>query len=156
MDSIEVRPIGIVRSTRAERLDDDWDAVTTAIELDASQFSAEVLWGLAEFSHVEVIFVFDRLDPGAVAYGSRHPRGNPAWPKVGIFAQRSSGRPNRLGTTVCRILAVDGLTVTVSGLDAVDGSPVLDLKPYFAEFAARGEVRQPPWSRELMAGYWRS
>lgn len=88
--------------------------------------------------------------------GSPHgpPRGNPDWPQVGIFAQRAKGRPNRLGVSVCRLLAVQGLTVTVQALDAIDGTPVLNIKPYMAEFAPRGQVHQPAWSRELMAAYW--
>lgn len=74
----------------------------------------------------------------------------------GIFAQRAKGRPNRLGVSVCELLAVEGLTVTAQGLDAIDGTPVLDLKPYLQEFAPRSPVRQPAWSHELMAGYWSS
>src|SRR3954451_15804313 len=93
------------------------------------RFGPEALMGLGEFSHVEVVFVFDRVPPEKVLTASRHPRGNPDWPEAGIFAQRGSGRPNRIGVTVCRLLAVDGRTVTVQALDAIDGTPVLDLKP---------------------------
>ena len=85
---------------------------------------------------------------------ARHPRGNPDWPKVGVFAQRGRNRPNRLGVSVCRILGVDSTRLLVGGLDAIDGTPVLDIKPVLAEFLPRGEVRQPDWSRELMADYW--
>ena len=98
--------------------------------------------------------MFDRVDPADVESGARHPRGNEAWPRVGIFAQRAKDRPNRIGVSVCRLLGVEGLDVRVAGLDAVDGTPVLDLKPVMEEFAPRGEVRQPDWARELMAGYW--
>lgn len=87
---------------------------------------------------------------------ARHPRGNEQWPKVGIFAQRAKSRPNRLGVSVCRLVAVEALTITVQALDAIDGTPVLDLKPYMREFGPRGEVRQPAWSHELMATYWDS
>ena len=153
---MEMTPIGRVASPRTEPLDDDWDAVTATVTLDADRFAPEVLDGLAEFSHVEVVYVFDRVDPGAVETGARHPRGNPEWPRVGIFAQRAKGRPNRIGVSVCRLLGVEGLTLTVQALDAIDGSPVLDVKPYLAEFGPRGEVRQPAWSHELMSGYWRS
>jgi tRNA (Thr-GGU) A37 N-methylase len=73
---------------------------------------------------------------------------------TGILAQRAKDRPNRLGTTVCRVIAVDGLTIEVSGLDAIDGTPVVDIKPYLQGFAPRGELREPAWARELMAGYW--
>ena len=84
----------------------------------------------------------------------RHNPGNPDWPKVGILAQRAKNRPNRIGITTCELLAVDGPTLTVAGLDAIDGTPVLDVKPYLAEFGPRGELRQPAWSRELMKDYW--
>ena len=100
------------------------------------------------------MYVFDRVDPGKIERGARHPRNNPAWPKVGIFAQRGKNRPNRIGTTICRVERVEGLRLHVTGLDAIDGTPVLDIKPYMAEFGPRGEVRQPSWSHELMAGYF--
>ena len=148
-----LEPVGYVRSPRTQPLDDDWDAVTSTVTLDA-RFSPDALRGLEEFSHVEVVYVFDRVDPARVQTAARHPRGNPDWPEVGIFAQRAKARPNRLGVSVCRLLGVDGRTVTVQALDAVDGTPVLDLKPYLSEFAPRGEVRQPAWAHELMAGYW--
>ena len=146
-------PIGSVSSSRKEPLDDDWDAITGTITLDA-RFTADALWGLEEFSHVEVVYVFDRVAPDTVQTGARHPRGNQTWPRVGIFAQRAKGRPNRLGVSVCELLGVDGLTLTVRGLDAIDGTPVLDVKPYMVEFAPRSAVRQPMWSHELMADYW--
>ena len=148
-----IEPVARVTSPRTEAIDDDWDSITATITLE-EPFGADALAGLEEFSHVEVVFVFDRLDPAGVTTGSRHPRGNPDWPEVGIFAQRGSNRPNRIGVTVCRLLGVDGGTLTVQGLDAIDGTPVLDLKPYLAEFAPRGDVRQPAWSHELMADYW--
>jgi tRNA (adenine37-N6)-methyltransferase len=147
-------PIGWVRSTRDEPIDDDWDGVSSQIVLDGDRFGADSLAGLEEFSHVEVVYLFDRVEDSEVTPGSRHPRGNPDWPRVGIFAQRARMRPNRIGVTACRLLRVDGTTVHVEALDAIDGSPVLDLKPVMAEFLPRGEVHQPSWSRELMTTYW--
>ena len=73
---------------------------------------------------------------------------------VGIFAQRGKDRPNRIGVTVCSLLGVDGLTLRVRGLDAIDGTPVLDIKPVMRGFLPRGEVREPEWAGELMKGYW--
>jgi len=154
MTELSVRPIDWVSSERTEPLDDGWDSIRAAITLDGERFGPEALQGLEAFSHVEVVYVFDRVDPDRVQTVARRPRGNPDWPQVGIFAQRAKGRPNRLGVSVCRLLAVQDLTVTVHALDAIDGTPVLDLKPYMAEFAPRGQVHQPAWSRELMAGYW--
>jgi tRNA-Thr(GGU) m(6)t(6)A37 methyltransferase TsaA len=151
---MEMQPIGHVSSPRTEAIDDDWDSITSTITLDAARFGPEALAGLSDFSHVEIVYVFDQRDPATVQTGARHPRNNPDWPLVGIFAQRGSARPNLIGVTICSILHVDGLTVAVRGLDAIDGTPVLDIKPYLAEFGPRGEIRQPAWSHELMAEYW--
>lgn len=148
-------PIGVVRNERTEAIDDDWDRVNSRIELDLSLLGTEATDGLRDFSHVEVVYVFDRVDPTTVVRGSRHPRGNPDWPQVGILAQRAKNRPNRIGTTVCELMAVRlGGVIEVRGLDAIDGTPVLDIKPYMAEFGPRGDVLQPAWSSELMAEYW--
>lgn len=152
--NITMIPIGTIRSGRDAAIDDDWDAVACVIELDASQLHADATDGLDTFSHIEVLFVFDRVDTDAVCRGSRHPRGNTGWPRVGILAQRAKDRPNRIGTTVCRVVSVDGLRIHVSGLDAIDGTPVLDIKPYMNGFAPRGDVHEPGWAGELMAGYW--
>lgn len=149
-----IRPIGRVAGGRADVRDDDWAAERATIRLDPLRFTPEALRGLDAFSHVEVLYRFDRVDPAAVHTGARRPRGNQAWPEVGIFAQRAKDRPNRLGTSVCRLVAVRGLDVDVEGLDAVDGSPVLDLKPCMRGFLPRGEVAEPAWAGELMRGYW--
>jgi tRNA-Thr(GGU) m(6)t(6)A37 methyltransferase TsaA len=150
---VNVEPIGRVAGGRAEPVDDDWDRETATIRLEPG-FDPDALAGLDAFSHVEVVYVFDRVDPDAVERGARRPRGNPDWPPVGIFAQRAKDRPNRIGVSVCRLLGVQGRELRVAGLDAVDGTPVLDVKPVMREFLPRGEVRQPAWATELMNGYW--
>ena len=149
-----IRPIGHVRGGRTEPIDDEWGSVTATSELDRARFTTDVVAGLDAFSHVEVVYVFDRVDEADIELGARHPRERADWPLVGMFAQRARMRPNRLGVTVCELLGVDGLDVRVRGLDAIDGSPVVDLKPYMAEFAARGPTHQPAWATELMATYW--
>ena len=148
-----VSAIGTVTSSRAEAIDDDWGAVTATITLFPPLDERSVA-GLGEFSHVEVVYLFDRVDPDGVCLHSRHPRGNPEWPEVGILAQRAKDRPNRIGLCTCELIAVEGASIVVRGLDAVDGTPVLDVKPYLVEFAPRGDVRQPAWSHELMRNYW--
>jgi len=150
-----VQAIAVVRSSRDEVVDDDWDAETTSIEL-LEPFDERSVAGLDEFSHLEVIYLLDRVDPAVVRLHARRPRGNPAWPEVGILAQRAKDRTNRLGLSTCELLRVEGTVLHVRGLDAVDGTPVLDVKPYLSEFAPRAPVRQPSWSRELMRGYFRS
>jgi tRNA-Thr(GGU) m(6)t(6)A37 methyltransferase TsaA len=154
MDEVVLRPVGHVRGGRSEPVDDAWSSEVCEIELDGGRFDAEALAGLDSFSHVEVVFQFHLVDEDAVVTTARHPREREDWPKVGIFAQRGRVRPNRLGVSVARLEAVEGLRVRVRGLDAIDGTPVLDLKPVLAELLPRGEIRQPQWSTELMADYW--
>ncbi|WP_230210320.1 SAM-dependent methyltransferase [Streptomyces kaniharaensis] len=147
-------PVAEVVGGRDEVYDDGWGSVAAIIRLDAEQFTEEALYGLEAFSHLEVVYHFDRVPVDKVETGARHPRGNTDWPLVGIFAQRGKNRPNRLGVSRCTLLRVDGLDLHVTGLDAVAGTPVLDIKPYLAEFGPRGEVRQPAWSTELMRDYY--
>jgi len=129
-------------------------SVDSVVLLDPGRFTVDAVAGLDQFSHVDVVFVFDRFDEALVHLGARHPRGRSDWPKVGIFAQRASSRPNRLGVTTCQLVGIDGLEVAVRGLDAIDGTPVLDVKPHVAEFEPRSDVRQPAWMTELMSDYW--
>ena len=125
--SLVIRPIGRVVGGRQEAVDDDWGDVVATIELDADVVDPTATDGLADFSHIEVVFCFDRVDEDAVCRGRRHPRGRTDWPSVGILAQRAKDRPNRIGTTVCRVTGVGPLRIDVVGLDAVDGTPVLDV-----------------------------
>jgi tRNA-Thr(GGU) m(6)t(6)A37 methyltransferase TsaA len=150
---IVLKPIGFVRSSRTEPIDDNWDAVESYIEVE-KELGEDCLAGLEEFSHVEVIYFFHKVEAGKVVTGSEHPRENPNWPKVGIFAQRKKARPNRLGATVSKIIKIDGRRLFLSSFDAIDGTPVVDIKPVMAEYLPKGEVRQPAWSTEMMKGYW--
>ena len=153
MSPLQLEPIGYVRGGRVENEDDAWGAVEAAIEL-AERLPPESLQGLDAFSHAVVVFHFDRIALADVKTGARRPRGNPHWPEVGIFAQRGSPRPNRLGVTTVEVLGVDGRRLLVRGLDAIDGTPVLDIKPVMAGFEPRGAIREPAWAREIMAAYW--
>jgi tRNA-Thr(GGU) m(6)t(6)A37 methyltransferase TsaA len=154
MNPIILKAIGTVRSARNAPDDDGWDTIPTRIELDPAQFTADATAGLSDFSHIEVIYHFDRVGNDEVQTGARHPRGRKDWPLVGIFAQRGKGRPNRLGVTICKLLAADGLTLTVQGLDAIEGTPVIDVKPVMQGFLPRGEIREPQWAQEIMRTYW--
>ena len=150
----EMKPIGYVESTRTVVEDDFWGGAEARIVLtDAVEPNA--LAGIEEFSHAEIICVFDQVTPDKIIRGARHPRNNPAWPKVGILAQRGKNRPNRIASTVVKIIRREGAVLIVSELDAVNGTPVLDIKPVMQEFLPREAVRQPQWSRELMQDYWK-
>jgi tRNA-Thr(GGU) m(6)t(6)A37 methyltransferase TsaA len=153
MARIELEPIGVVRSPREAVRDDEWGGLESEIALD-ERFAADALDGIEQFSHAEILFFFDRVDPGKIVAGARHPRNNRAWPAVGIFAQRGKARPNRIGSTIVRILRRDGRSLYVAELDAVDGTPVIDIKPVMQEFLPRDAVLQPRWASELMQRYW--
>lgn len=151
---IELKPIGFVKNSRKEISDDFWGEVVSEIEL-TEEFSADALKGIIEFSHAEIIFYFDKADESKVNRGVRHPRDNENWPSVGIFAMRAKDRPNHLGHTIVNIINAEGNKLYVKGLDAIDNTPILDIKPVIKEFLPRGEVKQPAWAAELMKDYWK-
>lgn len=150
---ITLTPIAIVKNDRRSVEDDNWGGIVSTIEL-LDPLGEEALLHIEDFSHAEVIFYFHHVADDKIELGARHPRNNPAWPKVGILAQRGKNRPNRLGLTIVKILKRTGALLHVQGLDAVDGTPVLDIKPVMKEFLPRDEVRQPAWATELMRNYW--
>ena len=123
------------------------------IELD-ERFSPEALLGLDSFSHIEVVFFLHAIDTSEIETVARHPRSNPAWPRVGIFSQRGAKRPNRIGVSRCALVRVEGSTLYVRGLDAIDETPVLDIKPYMRAFAVNEEIREPAWVADLMREYY--
>ncbi|HUH96562.1 MAG TPA: SAM-dependent methyltransferase [Anaerolineales bacterium] len=153
MTEITLKPIGYVRNTRLDLDDDHWGNIVSEIVLDES-LPEESLDGIETFSHAEIIFHFHRAVEVEDMPMVRNPRGNPRWPKVGILAQRNKDRPNHIGLTIVTLVKREGRSLFVQGLDAVDGTPVLDIKPVMREFLPRAAVRQPGWSHELMQGYW--
>ncbi|MCZ7429842.1 SAM-dependent methyltransferase [Micromonospora sp. WMMA1949] len=154
MSGFEITPIGTVRNDRTDiQHSDNWGAVRSTIVVD-ERFGEACLQGLEEFSHVEVLFVFDRFPDGGDFREPRPYRGRADLPPMGVFAGRGPRRPNRIGVTCCRIESVDGRELTVVGLDAVAGTPVIDLKPVLTEFVP-ADVRQPEWVSSMMSEYFR-
>lgn len=151
--SIILQPLAYVKNTRTDQSDDFWGSITSEIEL-AEGVPAEVFNGIDEFSHLEIIFYFDKADKSKAVY-KYHPRGNKNWPEVGIFAQRKKDRPNSIGLTVVELMKREDNKIWVKYLDAINGTPILDIKPVMKEFLPAGEIRQPQWSKELMENYWK-
>jgi len=151
MDII-LQPVAFVKNTRKELADDFWGRVISEIQL-VEDIPATAFDGIDTFSHLEIIFHFNQSDKNKIVY-SGHPRGNTAWPHVGIFAQRKKDRPNAIGLTIVELVKREDNTIWVKYLDAVDGTPILDIKPVMKEFLPAGEITQPQWSRELMKEYW--
>ncbi|QHC24545.1 SAM-dependent methyltransferase [Streptomyces sp. GS7] len=153
--SCSLTPIGVVRSPRSVPEHDRWGGVISRIELDPARLSPEAVTGLEQFSHLEVVFHFHRVPESAAVTGACHPRGRTDLPHLGILAQRLKERPNRLGVSRCELVSVDGLTLHVRALDALDGTPVLDVKPYQQLFQPDpATVREPTWLHTAMSAYY--
>ena len=148
-----VRAVAYIRNDRSEALDDKWDDVISTVEL-AHDVPSESLRGLEEFSHVEIVFFADWAEDVPPGPWHRRPRGNEQWPDVGVFAQRNKDRPNRLLLTTVAIESLAERSLTVRGLDGIDGTPVLDIKPVFRWSAPRGDLRVAPWSEALGEDYF--
>jgi len=150
---ITIEPIGYVFSERKEAIDDNWNSIKSYIQVN-EEFGEESIIGLKEFSHIEVIYYFHKVDKTKVIIKSEHPRENQNWPKVGIFSQRKKARPNLLGATISKIIKIEGRKIFLESFDAIDGTPVIDIKPVFNEYLPRCDVIQPLWTIELMNKYW--
>jgi tRNA-Thr(GGU) m(6)t(6)A37 methyltransferase TsaA len=148
-----IEPIAYVRNSRKTLEDDNWGDLISEIII-SSKLSEQSIKGIEEFSHIEIIFYFHLADLTKIDISSSHPRSNPKFPEVGIFSQRKKARPNLLGTTIVRLLKAEKNILTVKGLDAVDGTPVIDIKPVMKQFLPEDKIIQPDWSTELMKNYW--
>ncbi|MFF4189089.1 TrmO family methyltransferase [Streptomyces sp. NPDC001691] len=152
--ALQITPIGEVIEGRTEVTDDYWGGVESVIQLDEGRFPADSVQGLDQFSHLVVVWHFNRASPSDVEYHARSPRGNVAWPATGTFAHRNHRRPNQLAQSFPRLLKVEGLRLRVTDLDAVVGTRIYDLSPYFEEMGPRGAVLEPSWPGEMLADYW--
>ena len=149
-----LQPIAFVHNERISVEDDLWGEVESVIEM-TDLYTEESLQGVEQFSHIEVIFFFFLVREENIQYTARHPRNNKEYPKIGIFAQRGKNRPNRLGATIVKVVRREGKRLVVQGLDAIDGTPILDVKPVMKEFLPNEDIKQPDWATELMKNYWK-
>jgi tRNA-Thr(GGU) m(6)t(6)A37 methyltransferase TsaA len=148
-----VHPIGTVRSPVTEMSQGGWAKVDSEIHLN-SRFTRG-LQGLEGFSHIIVVFLLDRVQGFDEAKQlMRRPRGMEDMQEVGVFAQRTKFRPNPIGVTAVRLLGITGNVVKIRGLDALEGTPVLDLKPYIPAFDRVADVTMPAWVEHVMDGYF--
>lgn len=149
----QFEPVAYVRSDRTRMSEGHWADVESRIEFEP--LYAKGLAGLDEFSHVMVIFHLDQIPAfNPEKQLARNPRGMEDLAPVGVFAQRTKFRPNPIGVTAVALVAVGDKTITVRGLDALDGTPVLDIKPYIPAFERKDDVRLPAWVGRMMDGYF--
>ena len=149
---IQLEAIATVKNSRKEIKDDDWEDIVSEIILDLS-LSEECFRGIEAFSHLEIVYYFHKVNKTKINYDSRYPRNDKNLEKVGIFAQRGKNRPNQIGLTIVKFVKKEGRTLFVRGLDAIDGSPVLDIKPVIKEFLPMESIKQPAWVSKLMQEY---
>ncbi len=107
----------------------------------------DALLGLDGYSHIFVLYWFDQNDtPEKRSVLRVHPRGNPDNPLTGVFACRAPTRPNLIGLTLCKVVSVADRAIQVDKIDALDGTPIVDIKPYIPSTdSATGDVRMPDW-----------
>lgn len=147
-----IEPIAYVKNNRSKLEDDYWGGLISEI-IVSNKIAEQSIKGIEEFSHLEIIFYFHLADMTKIEISSSHPRGNSKYPKVGIFSQRKKARPNLLGTAIIKLIKAEKNKLTVEGLDAVDGTPVIDIKPVFKEFLPEDKIIQPDWVSDLMKNY---
>ena len=150
---IELRPIGFVKNQRTEIKDDDWGEVISEIRL-AEDILIEAFEGIDEFSHLAILFYMDKVKDEKAKAQYRHPRNNTALPKLGTFAQRNKNRPNKLGLTNVELIERKGKSIFVKYLDALNETPILDIKPVMLAFEPKGAIKEPGWTSEIMKNYW--
>jgi tRNA (adenine37-N6)-methyltransferase len=149
---IEFHSIGQVSNTVGTQRDDSWGENISTIKLDVPYHAG--LTGLSEFSHVLVVYYLDQAHFDVDKHLMRRPRNREDMPLVGIFAQRAKDRPNPIGVTAVELISAEHGELVVKGLDAIDGTPVLDIKPYFPQYDMRENASTPEWVSRLMEGYF--
>ncbi|MFF8786815.1 TrmO family methyltransferase [Streptomyces sp. NPDC015125] len=151
---IEVETIATVVGGHLTPADDYQGGVESIIRLH-EKYGPQTLAGLEGFSHLVATWHFHLASPSDVAWHLRSPRGNPAWPQTGMHAHRNHRRTNQLAISYPRLLKIEGLDLHVTDLDAVDGTPLIDLGPWYPAMAPRGEVFAPEYVAEMLANYWK-
>lgn len=147
---INLQPVAFVTNKRTTPTDDFWGSEVHTITL-ADGVPDEAFNNIESFSHLEIIYAFDKANPADMVYAG-HPRGNNNYPYMGIFAQRKKDRPNAIGLCTVELLAHNGRSITVKTLDAIDGTPVLDIKPVMREFEPVGEIKTACLGKRLNEG----
>jgi tRNA-Thr(GGU) m(6)t(6)A37 methyltransferase TsaA len=141
------KPIGIVRNEVKGPRRGGWEEVASEVVIEESL--EECLEGLEEFSHILVIYWMHKVPPIQQPMGKIHPQGRADLPLVGLFATRTPYRPNPVGVRVARLVERKGNVLKVVGLDAIDGTPVLDIKPYLPPYDSPADFKVPDWVRRL-------
>ncbi len=148
---IELEVVGSVVSPVKEPVDENWGEVISEIALNEKY--ADGLIGLKDFSHAIIIYFMHLATDKERVKIRRHPQGRDDMPFVGIFSQRAKRRPNPVGVTAVKIIKIENNVLKIQGLDAIDGTPVLDIKPYYPRDRIENPII-PEWVYRLMTKYY--
>ena len=149
LPTITLKAIGVIRNEIKQppkRVPFGWEKVISDIVVDSGL--TEALDELGEFSHIIVLYWMHQAAAGELPM-KVHPMGKQELPLVGLFATRSPHRPNPVGKATVRLLLRQGNVLKVQGLDAIDGTPVIDIKPYIPEYDSAANAKVPPWITNL-------
>ncbi|MFN8672431.1 MAG: tRNA (N6-threonylcarbamoyladenosine(37)-N6)-methyltransferase TrmO [Candidatus Sericytochromatia bacterium] len=150
---MELTKIGSIHSEIKEGIDHNWGNIISEIHLLPEYKDA--IKGLDDFSHIIVIFYMHKASFSLEEHLQRKPQGIEELPKIGIFSQRAKHRPNPIGITTVKLLEIKNDILIVQGLDAIDNTPVLDIKPYFLAFDyPKGEIKEASWVNTIMDSYF--
>ena len=145
-----MEPIGYVANGINSPMDCGWEKVESKIVLHKNL--APALLGLGAFSHLLIIFWMHQAKPPTIL--QRRPQNRDDMPNAGLLSQRSKHRPNPIGVTAVPLVRITSCEVVVRGLDAVNGTPVLDIKPYYPQYDSPTGAQVPEWVNRLMADYF--
>jgi len=140
---INLTPIGFVKNAVTEPQGEDWQTIIS--EIIVNEDMNEALSGIDEFSHIIVIYWMHKTPASQRSIMKVHPKRNPNLPLVGVFATRSPARPNPIGIATVKLLECRDNILKVIGLDAIDGTPVLDIKPHIPGSDSPTPARIPGW-----------
>ncbi|RSK25956.1 tRNA (N6-threonylcarbamoyladenosine(37)-N6)-methyltransferase TrmO [Bacillus sp. HMF5848] len=152
MGHITLVSIGKVKTSIKDKSYENWGDIVSEIHIDTPYI--EGLEGLSDYSHAIVLFFMDDFRESFDGVWKRKPRGIEELAEKGCFAQRTKYRPNPIGVSVVEVMSIDADRIVVKGLDANDGTPVLDIKPYIPAFDVREDVKVPGWMKGLMENYF--
>ena len=142
-EAVGLRPSGIVRNRVREPRMEGWEDVPSDIIVRRNLTDA--LDGIEGYSHIVVLFYLHRVSDEERGRTQCHPRGDARYPLQGVFATRTQHRPNPVGVSVVRLLKRRRNVLRVKGLGAINGTPVLDIKPHIPQYDAPSDVRLPDW-----------
>ena len=142
-EPVGLKPIGIVRNRVREPRMEGWEDVLSDIIIRKNLTDA--LDGIEGYSHVVVLFYLHKVTDEERSRTQCHPRGDPRYPLQGVFATRTQHRPNPVGVSVVALVKRRRNVLRVRGLDAINGTPVLDVKPHVPHYDAPSEARVPEW-----------